>query len=429
MPRPPYLFAVVLGILCNASPAAVVSWEGDSPVDPANWMIGENWTGGSPPTYLDIAVIENSRAVLKKFTVINGLQIDHNGVMQLDTAADLRTPWAVLGSRADSRGRIELNGDRFFMLDAAESLTLGQAAGGVGEFELQSGLLSVGYSPVSPGNVVVGLGGSGHFAQTGGDHTVHNDLVLAALPGSQGVYSLSGGRLNFHDGVMRIGEGHGQFLFTGGELAYPGRIEFSLVNDGGVFIPGSDTVVTGDYAVTSPEAALMVVLDDPPGSRSFTHLQVDGNASLEGVLRVSLQVPGLVFGDTDGDGEVDLSDLNNVRNHFGEVGDNILGDGNQDGVVDLDDLNAVRNNIGDVYQLYYPAAGDSFEIVTAKEIVGAFSAVELPTLTPGLAWELMYTENTVRLDVIATNPVPEPSSVILCSVALVALGWTRRTGR
>lgn len=51
-------------------------------------------------------------------------------------------------------------------------------------------------------------------------------------------------------------------------------------------------------------------------------------------------------GDTNGDGVVDLIDLNNVRNHFGETGENVPGDTNDDGIVDLADLNAVRNNFG-----------------------------------------------------------------------------------
>lgn len=50
-------------------------------------------------------------------------------------------------------------------------------------------------------------------------------------------------------------------------------------------------------------------------------------------------------GDTNFDGLVDLADLNNVRNHFGETG-SVLGDANGDGVVDLVDLNAVRNYFG-----------------------------------------------------------------------------------
>ena len=48
-------------------------------------------------------------------------------------------------------------------------------------------------------------------------------------------------------------------------------------------------------------------------------------------------------GDTDGDGDVDLDDLNNVRNNFGGEGS---GDTDGDNDVDLDDLNNVRNNFG-----------------------------------------------------------------------------------
>jgi hypothetical protein len=53
-------------------------------------------------------------------------------------------------------------------------------------------------------------------------------------------------------------------------------------------------------------------------------------------------------GDTNGDGTVDLDDLNAVRNNFGATGaPGIPGDAFPfDGVVDLDDLNAVRNNFG-----------------------------------------------------------------------------------
>ncbi len=51
-------------------------------------------------------------------------------------------------------------------------------------------------------------------------------------------------------------------------------------------------------------------------------------------------------GDTNGDRAVDLADLNNVRNHFGETGEEVIGDANHDGVVDLADLNAVRNHFG-----------------------------------------------------------------------------------
>jgi hypothetical protein len=50
-------------------------------------------------------------------------------------------------------------------------------------------------------------------------------------------------------------------------------------------------------------------------------------------------------GDTNGDGKVNIQDLNNVRNNFGGAG---LGDtiGSDDGLVTITDLNNVRNNFG-----------------------------------------------------------------------------------
>ncbi len=50
-----------------------------------------------------------------------------------------------------------------------------------------------------------------------------------------------------------------------------------------------------------------------------------------------------VLGDTNDDGQVNLDDLNNVRNFFGGGAE---GDADHDGDTDLDDLNAVRNNFG-----------------------------------------------------------------------------------
>jgi ELWxxDGT repeat protein len=56
-----------------------------------------------------------------------------------------------------------------------------------------------------------------------------------------------------------------------------------------------------------------------------------------------VEAPDRQLGDTDADGDVDLEDLANVRNHFGGQG---FGDADEDGDVDISDLNAVRNNFG-----------------------------------------------------------------------------------
>lgn len=78
---------------------------------------------------------------------------------------------------------------------------------------------------------------------------------------------------------------------------------------------------------------------------------VAGGSSIRGTVEFASGPVGQV-GDTDDDGDVDLDDLNGVRNNFGANGaDDGSLDGDAvpfDGTVDLDDLNGVRNNFGAV---------------------------------------------------------------------------------
>jgi hypothetical protein len=60
-----------------------------------------------------------------------------------------------------------------------------------------------------------------------------------------------------------------------------------------------------------------------------------GSASVETLL-----------GDTNHGGQVNIVDLKNVRNNFGESTPGVLGDTNGDDAVDIVDLNNVRNNCG-----------------------------------------------------------------------------------
>ena len=75
---------------------------------------------------------------------------------------------------------------------------------------------------------------------------------------------------------------------------------------------------------------------------------VAGGASIRGTVEY-VEGPSGQVGDTDNDGDVDLDDLNAVRNNFGAEGPvgGTPGDAVPfDGKVDLDDLNGVRNNFG-----------------------------------------------------------------------------------
>lgn len=71
-------------------------------------------------------------------------------------------------------------------------------------------------------------------------------------------------------------------------------------------------------------------------------------------------IPQPATGDTNGDGLVDLEDLNNVRNNFGAIGPDdgtLTGDTFPfNGAVDLDDLNNVRNHFGEENMVQSPAS-------------------------------------------------------------------------
>jgi hypothetical protein len=87
-------------------------------------------------------------------------------------------------------------------------------------------------------------------------------------------------------------------------------------------------------------SGVLAELNGGPFSTDFAGLSA---AITNGSLRINAGPAG----DADGDGDVDLMDLNHVRNHFGASGGNPIGDTFPfNGSVGLEDLNAVRNNFG-----------------------------------------------------------------------------------
>lgn len=114
--------------------------------------------------------------------------------------------------------------------------------------------------------------------------------------------------------------------------------------------------VQGDAPVLAPGDRLVVNESETYATAPIPGLYVPGSGGVT-IGASSVYYSGIeteeihdgpvnLPGDTNDDGVVDLEDLNNVRNHFGETGENVPGDANHDGVVDLEDLNAVRNNFG-----------------------------------------------------------------------------------
>jgi hypothetical protein len=278
--------------------------------------------------------------------------------------------------------------------------------------------------------------GNGVVNQTGGSLFLTAGLEIGVgppgLPGgseSSGIYNLSGGLLDMGGSDISFGAGDGEFEFTGGVLRNVANVNFSLANGGGALEPGASAGVTninGDYFVAASTAALNIEIGGLVQGAEYDLLNVTGTATLAGILNVTLIGDGQPVGDTNGDGIVNIDDLNNVRNLFGT--NDPGGDTNGDGMVNIDDLNNVRNNFGVMGSGFAPADGDVFEILTAGAgRVGEFDTENLPGLSPGLAWNVNYLANSVELEVLATpGAVPEPSALLLVASGVALLSLARR---
>jgi hypothetical protein len=114
--------------------------------------------------------------------------------------------------------------------------------------------------------------------------------------------------------------------------------------------PGAANVEFGETFTLNRDDVRFVRFDILSNHNGVVYPAVGGEFDAAFVGLSEVQFFGLAeasgpLGDTNGDGVVDIVDLNNVRNNFGASG---LGDTNNDGTVDITDLNNVRNNFGAV---------------------------------------------------------------------------------
>jgi len=182
-----------------------------------------------------------------------------------------------------------------------------------------------------------------------------------SLPIDLAGVKLSGGvDFTFGDGVLAPGAHvlivNSQAAFEsryGAGLNIAGEFEGNLNNAGEALLLQSvfdETILDFSYSdawhpSTDGDGYSLVIVD--PQAQPGTW----GEATSWRASRQVLGSPGAadaspLEGDTNGDGEVNIIDLNNVRNNFGASGAGVIGDTNGDNEVNIVDLNAVRNNFG-----------------------------------------------------------------------------------
>jgi len=136
-------------------------------------------------------------------------------------------------------------------------------------------------------------------------------------------------------------------LATEGFAALPGAVEPDYIIPDGFFNPQGDTLNWANGTDKLIFTAGQLPLDGRLSLLKNLTTALNTPTNFAGDVGEIDLTPPPTPGDTDDDGDVDLDDLNAVRNNFGGVGDPIAGDTAPfDGDVDLDDLNAVRNNFG-----------------------------------------------------------------------------------
>ncbi|MEN6449539.1 MAG: autotransporter-associated beta strand repeat-containing protein [Thermoguttaceae bacterium] len=245
--------------------------------------------------------------------------------------------------------------------------------------------------------------GSGTFTQTGGSNSASN-LIFASISGSSGVYDLNGGVLSTT--AMSRGSGTSQFNFGGGTLKAGGRLSTSL--------PMTLTGVGGNANVDT--AGFVVTFSGSLSGR--------GGLNKLGSNTLTLAAANTYTGDTTvGAGTLTLAnsgslllDVNNATNSLITVASGAK----------LDLFGTIRVDTGDItissgnWTLVSNAGTDVYEPSFSLAMLnsGSFTQVnDIWTYVSG-SRQWTFTESTGVLSLVT---VPEPSTLVLLSVAAIGL--------
>src|SRR3989344_4766350 len=214
-------WALAIGFALSAAafpPAPVHAAGGYWVCDNDWWDSSSCWSDGGQPQNGDSAFLIQSDGAYRSVSyrtsdpsaVLNGLVIDATG-------GGMMALWQSQDPLAANYEVIGIDGTGIFAQDGGTNtvgsdLYLGYNSTGSGTYDLSSGSLSV------AGSEHIGDFGSGAFVQRGGTHTVGGDLYLGYNSTGSGTYYLVGtGTLNVGGSIVN-GAGTGSLILDGGTL-------------------------------------------------------------------------------------------------------------------------------------------------------------------------------------------------------------------
>jgi hypothetical protein len=174
------------------------------------------------------------------------------------------------------------NSAGYTTVNIAGPLTVGQDGGNTATATIAGGVVSIGTSSTAYGTMYIGLSGNGTLTQTGTPTVSAPALVVAAEPGSSGLYNMQGGTLTIAGttsvanttGSITLGGG----VLTTGSLSLTNPSEFNWTGGGTLTLTGTGTSLTGNFAVP-----LYGALNVPTSAS----MQVSGTLSNSGVINLS----------------------------------------------------------------------------------------------------------------------------------------------
>ena len=232
------------------------------------------------------------------------------------------------------------------------------------------------------------------------DGALTNAGVTGLIYGRDAVLRFDGGLSN--QGSLRLSNGTTDVYGAvsneaSGEIVVSGLSVANFVND----VVNNGRIQTGEGSTT-------VLFGDVTGAGSFSGA---GSILIEGSLS-----PGNSPGSIGFEGDLTLGDQSTLNIELagttpGTQHDQIT----VGGTLQLSGILSISFLEG-----YEPAAGDSFQILSAGNVAGQFDVLALPQLEDNLSWESATLQSAGVLLV-----VPEPSTALLLGLGLTALAVRR----